>query len=183
MKSVIFSIIALMTTVLMVSCASQPQPSEPDVRNDTRAPIRKREADTVLPMFTGHYEITDSRQSRWQIAFADLSIESGVPTMRLSSENGRLIMMLKANECAGDIVNPHTQHMYLVCFGPSPAPYGNIPHHFSFSKVPSDYVYKSGTLIPEYTPMPVTGGYVITFGLTERFAHNFPLAARRVGSP
>lgn len=175
MKSIL-ACVALATVALVAGCAAQ-RPPAPDVRKDARQPIRNREASAVLPMFVGHYEITDSRRNRRHVTAADLSIDDGVVTLRLSTKDGLLVTTLQANECSGDLANKHTQHMYLACFGPEL--YGVNRHFFTFSKVPAGYVHKSGGLIPLYDPMPVTDGYLIDFQPGDARATAYPLAARR----
>lgn len=166
---------ALVTVALVAGCAAQRPPAS-EFRSDARQPIRNREANVVLPMFVGHYEITDSRRNRRQIAAADLSIDSGVVTLRLSTKDGQVVTTLQANECSGDLANKYTQHMYMACFGPEL--YGVNRHFFTFAKVPAGYVHKSGSLIPFYDPMPVTGGYLIDFQPGDARAITYPLAAR-----
>lgn len=176
-KKIIRILTALAAAILVAGCAA-PRPTGPEVRNDVRPPIRNREANAVLPMFVGHYEVTDSRRNRRQVTVADLSIDNGVATLKLYTKDGLLITTLQANECSGDVVNKHTQHMYLACFGPDL--YGVIRHSFSFSKVPVGYIHKSGAMIPLYDPMPVTDGYLIDFLPGEGRTIAYPLAARRV---
>lgn len=174
MKSIL-ACAALTTVALTAGCASQ-GPSAPELRNDVRQPIRNREANAVLPNFVGHYEITDSRRNRRQVAAADLSIDGDVVTLRLSTKDGKVVTTLQANECSGDLVNKFSQNMYLACFGPEL--YGVNRHFFTFSKVPPGYVHKSSGLIPLYDPMLVTGGYLIDFQPGDARAVAYPLAAR-----
>lgn len=175
MKSIL-TCTALVTVAFVAGCAAQRPPAS-EFRSDARQPIRNREANVVLPMLVGQYEITDSRRNRRQIAAADLSIEGGVATLKLSTKEGQLVTTLQANECSGDLANKYTQGIYLACFGPEL--YGVRRHSFTISTVTAGYVHKSGGLIPMYDPMPVTGGYLIDFLPGDARGLTYPLAARR----
>jgi hypothetical protein len=169
----LFPTAILSTALLLAGCAQQPR--SPELSSDARRPVRGREAAEVIPVFLGHYAVTDARRNRREIASAELLLEAGVPTLRLRGRDGQVAVQIEANECSGDLSNKFSKNMYLACFGPDRPP----RRYFTVAKVPSDHVHKSGALIPLYDPMPVSGGYLIEYQPGEYRSNAYPLAARR----
>lgn len=147
---------------------------------DLQGSKRGREASETIPQFVGKYRVVDSRGDRRAVDTAEVTLIAGVPTLRLWRSGGtELTVELQANDCSGDLVNKHSQNMFLVCFGTNP--HSTRPLYFSISKVTHPELEKSGTLIPRYEPMPVHRGYLIRYQLGPQFESQTALATIREG--
>lgn len=165
----------LVATTFLAGCATTDQS-----RNSTsqaQQPKRERDASEAIPLFTGNYTVTDSRRNRLKITSASLSIEDDVPVMRFKNAEGKAVLVMSANDCAGDIKNKFSGMAYLYCSGKKPS-YGGMPNIFSVSEEKSGHVEKTGSaLIPD--EMILKDGLLITFYLEGERAFPGYLSVRR----
>nr|WP_312379059.1 hypothetical protein [Delftia acidovorans] len=165
----------LIATTLLAGCATTDQSR--NSTNQAQQPKRERDASDAIPIFTGNYTVTDSRRNRLKITSANLSVEDNIPVMRLKNAEGKAVLVMDANECAGDIKNKFSGMAYLYCAGKKPS-YGGMPNIFSVSERKAGHAQKTGTsLFPD--EMILKDGLLITIFLEGESALPGYLSVRR----
>lgn len=166
----------LATTIILSGCATTNH--QVNSNNKEQQPAREREASAAIPLFTGNYIVTDSRQNKLKITSASLSLESEIPVIRFLNAEGMLVLAMKANSCSGDIKNKFTGMAFLACSGKKSS-IGGMRNIFSIGERKAGEIKKNGSIFfPD--DMVIKDGLLITYYLENERAIPTLLSVRRV---
>lgn len=149
----------LATTILFAGCAATN--TNTVSINKAQQPQRQREAAEALPLFIGNYAVTDSRHNYIKATSATLALENNIPVMSFLNADGKSVLVMSANNCAGDIKNKFSGTAYLSCSGEKP-PYGGMPNLFSVSEKAPGHIQKIGSMLFS-DDMVLKDGFLISF--------------------
>lgn len=168
--------VLLATTIIFSGCATTNH--QVNSNNNEQKPARERKASAAIPLFIGNYTVTDSRKNYQKVTSASLSLEKEVPVMRFLNAEGKLVLLMKANSCSGDIQNKFTGMAFLACSDKNPSS-GGMSNFFSIGEKKIDEIQKTGSMLfPD--DMVIKDGLLITYYLENERAIARYLSVRRV---